>query len=341
MSRRWTLLLVAVMAVAGMAMSAGILIARQPVPDSLAGAQALTVVPISKRDFTDTRSVTMTVTPGTATPVLSPQTGRITAASIEAGQSISSGDRIIDIDGARIIALATSVPLWRSLERDMRGADVDALQSELARLGYDVWDTGVMDWSTRFAAADLLGMEDGYGGVPDSIPHDRFVWIPSATTTVETVDAEVGQPTDDTKALFTLAAVQTRVTIQIPDGALEGERDIALGDAALPVDASGEVDDLETIAAILASPQYAAAKETAKESGTVSLQLEWSLREPITVTVVPPGALFGLSGSTGCVAHDGVVVPVRIVTSQVGQTYVVPDSDIDSVDLNVEGLACP
>lgn len=51
-----------------------------------------------------------------------------------------------------------------------------ALQKELARLGYDVRESGVMDWSTRFATADLLGMDDG--GVPDSIPHDRFLWIP-------------------------------------------------------------------------------------------------------------------------------------------------------------------
>ena len=110
-----------------------ILIARQPVPGSLVEAQTLAAAPVSHRDFAD-------------------------------------GRRSLDIDREKIIALATDTPLWRPLERDMRGADVAALQKELARLGYDVRESGVMDWSTRFAAADFLGMDDGDGGVPDSIP---------------------------------------------------------------------------------------------------------------------------------------------------------------------------
>lgn len=273
MRRAWALDLLAALTLAGTGMSAGILIARQPVPDSLVEAQTLTAAPVSHRDFAD-------------------------------------GRRSLDIDREKIIALATDTPLWRPLERDMRGADVAALQKELARLGYDVRESGAMDWSTRFAAADLLGMDDGDGGVPDSIPHDRFLWIPSETVTVETVDAAVGQSADVTTPLFTLAAAQTEVRIQIPADALEGEREIAFGDTIIPVGDSGQIDDPEAIAVILASPQYAAAKETAKESDAVSFQMEWSLRESTLVTVVPPGALFGLSGSTGCIAHEGVVVPV-------------------------------
>lgn len=273
MRRAWALDLLAALTLAGTGMSAGILIARQPVPGSLVEAQTLAAAPVSHRDFAD-------------------------------------GRRSFDIDREKIIALATDTPLLRPLERDMRGADVAALQKELARLGYDVRESGVMDWSTRFAAADLLRMDDGDGGVPDSIPHDRFLWIPSETVTVETVDAAVGQSADVTTPLFTLAAAQTEVRIQIPADALEGEREIAFGDTIIPVGDSGQIDDPEAIAVILASPQYAAAKETAKESDAVSFQMEWSLRESTLVTVVPPGALFGLSGSTGCIAHEGVVVPV-------------------------------
>lgn len=341
MKRAWALHLLAATAVAGAGVSAGILIARQPVPDSLEGAHPLTAAPTSQRDFTDARTLTMTVKPGEATPVLSPRAGRITAVPIEAGSSLSSGQGSIGIDGVGLIALATEIPLWRPLDRDMRGPDVNALQKELSRLGYEVAETGVMDWSTRFAAADLLGMDDGDGGVPNTIPHDRFCWIPSATVAVETVNARVGQSADLTEPLFTLGAARARASVQVPDDALEGEREISLGELSIAVDASGEVSDPEAITAILDSPQYAAAKETNKESEEAALQVEWRLRESTRVTVVPPGALFGLSGSVGCIAHEGAVIPVRVLGSQLGQTYILPETEVAGVDLNVEGLTCP
>lgn len=40
---------------------------------------------------------------------------------------------------------------------------------------------------------------------------------------------------------------------------------------------------------------------------------------------MPPGALFALSGSTGCVRADGTAHPVTIVASSLGQTLVTFD----------------
>ena len=66
-SRRWLALTAFVALIAGAGgVSAGILIASPPTPASLASSSAPSTVPVTTREFTDTRSLTLTIPPGLA-----------------------------------------------------------------------------------------------------------------------------------------------------------------------------------------------------------------------------------------------------------------------------------
>jgi hypothetical protein len=45
--------------------------------------------------------------------------------------------------------------------------------------------------------------------------------------------------------------------------------------------------------------------------------------------------------TNACVFENGTPVPVSIVSSQLGRTYVLPTTPISAVDTAVEGRSCP
>ena len=79
-SRRWLALTAFVALIAGAGgVSAGILIASPPTPASLSSPSVPSTVPVTTREFTDTRSLTLTIPPASPHELTSPIAGRITA----------------------------------------------------------------------------------------------------------------------------------------------------------------------------------------------------------------------------------------------------------------------
>lgn len=75
-SRRWLALTAFVALIAGAGgVSAGILIASPPTPASLASSSAPSTVPVTTREFTDTRSLTLTISPASPHELTSPSPG--------------------------------------------------------------------------------------------------------------------------------------------------------------------------------------------------------------------------------------------------------------------------
>jgi hypothetical protein len=57
-----------------------------------------------------------------------------------------------------------------------------------------------------------------------------------------------------------------------------------------------------------------------------TLSAAFVLAAPITVSVVPPAALYALDGEHGCVTSGDEPLAVRIVGSELGQSFVVFDA---------------
>lgn len=320
----------------------GVLVARPPTPEALQPAQAPTSVPVSQREFADERSVTLTISATGERALRSPAQGRLTSLGISAGTPVESGQVVCAIDGRPIGALATSTPLYRPVEDGARGDDIAALNAELARLGYAAPASDAVDWRTRRALSQVLGVDDGAGGVPASFAPDSFLWIPAPQVTPTGVPAHLGDAVDAQTSLVELADAGAPPRLTIPQDAQPGARVILLGSQALPVPSDGVITDPSTVSAIMDSPEYAghlAAKGASAADGA-QLSVKWRLAEPLTVSVVPPAAVGGTAGRS-CVWQGGEAVEVTVVGSQLGQTYVSSDTALDSVDLGTEGRACP
>ncbi|WP_115727046.1 peptidoglycan-binding domain-containing protein [Actinomyces culturomici] len=317
----------------------GALVLPPPVPASLDAAPALDSAPVETRVIDDARTIPLAFVRGDTTSIPAPLSGKMTALPISVGDTLESGEEIARIDGTSLIALATTTPLYRPIVNALEGDDVRALQTELARLGYAVDATGIADWNTRRAAADLLGIDDGAGGVPAEVPTTGFAWIPAASVTVSGIEVGLGATVDPTAALLDVTDSVERGVLTLPKEAMPGDRVITLSTGALPVPADGVITDPDTIRAIKESDQYAAFT-TALGDGEGVFSVPWSLATPVSALVVPPSSLFGIIGADACVAHDGSVHKVRIVGSQLGQSYITSDDPLTDVDLDTEGLEC-
>lgn len=230
-------------------------------------------------------------------------------------------------------------PLYRPLRNGLRGDDVSALQAELARLGYTLSITGSVDWSTRWALADLLGIDDGAGGVPAEIPCESVVWIPAPSVTAASLDIALGQSLDPAEPMLSVTDSSERGVLTLPDEAIAGDRVLTLSTGALPVPADGVITDPETLTAIKDSDQYRAFS-AALGDGEGVFTVPWSLAAPISALVVPPSSLFGIVGADACIAQNGDIHRVQIIGSQLGQSYITSDDPLTVVDLHTEGLAC-
>ena len=184
-TRRWLALTAFVALIAGAGgVSMGILIASPPTPASLASSSAPSTVPVTTREFTDTRSLTLTIPPASPHELTSPIAGRITALQAATGTPVTSGSLPCEIDGLPLLALALSTPLYQDVVDGATGPDIAALNGELARLGYAApAESNRVTASTRAALASAMGVNDGAGGVPSRIEASHVLWIPAPTVT--------------------------------------------------------------------------------------------------------------------------------------------------------------
>ena len=101
------------------------------------------------------------------------------------------------------------------------------------------------------------------------------------------------------------------------------------------------INDPALTATILSSREYATFVRSAPSGdGPVQLPVSWKLASPITVTVVPPASVIG-DATNACVFASGTPIPVSVVSSQLGRTYVLTATPLSAVDTAVEGRSCP
>jgi peptidoglycan hydrolase-like protein with peptidoglycan-binding domain len=314
-------------------LSAAALWAAPSDPASLATPSAAAEVPVIVREFRDTRSVSLRITTAADVTLEAGSPGRVTASSCIPGGSLASGDSLVSLDDRPIVALATSTPLWRDLRAGDEGPDVEALQTELARLGASVAVDGRAGRVTMRAVARLFALagDDSLDGT--TMPVGRIIWLPAVTVAPASCAAAVGSTVAAGTALATIAGgIASASVVSMPSDLAVGERSVTVDEAVLPVEADGAIRAPEALAALAATPSYersaqvvaAGAADATGDSdgGRPPLAGELSLREPVEVGVVPPTSVYSLVGATACVASGGRAFAVTVVGSQLGRTFV-------------------
>lgn len=296
------------------------------------------IVPVAVSAFDDERQMAFAPVLGESVELMASDVGRVTATACIPGEVITSGSSPKTVDDRPLIALATSIPLWRDLHVGMRGYDVRALQEELVRLGRQVRVDGVFRTSTRAALAGVIGEASGLTAsraLPSGVlAASRVVWLPAPEQVVVDCAHGVGDMTTGIVAT-TGSAVAGLRREGATTGAVPGARVVRFEGIEALVEDDGLVRDPQLIAALEGS-WWAAG-----EPGPV--QLTYVLADPLEVTTVPPAALFGLAGGEGCVVAEGQPRPVSVIASSLGRTMVSFNDGADppsSVWLDPGALEC-
>lgn len=316
----------------------------RPIPASLATSPAPSEVPLTAEELTDARSVELTATLGEESAIVSPATGTITRTDCIAGGSIASGSTTFTVDKSPLVNLHTDTPLWRDLAFGTEGADVAALQKELARLGYDVQASGRFDWQTWVAwdaLAESLGGDTDYG----TLALNRVVWLPAQTNVIASCPIRLGQAAAAGATLVMLPTPILAASVKsYPADLVPGARilTVGTGDArtVLPSDEHGALT-AEGLTALAGTDAY---QRFALNPKDAVLQADLVLEKPVTVYPLPPAAVAMTGESSGCVAPaKGGPVPVTVVSSKLGRSYVTftEEPSVTSVRAVADkGLSC-
>lgn len=314
--------------------AAGAVLLDEGVPSSVAAPDGARVAPVSLETYDGLRHAQGTPRLAEPTTLTLGAAGRVRSSACMPGAAIASGSSPLVLDDRPVLALATAAPLWRDLDVGARGQDVTDLQAELARLGHAVTVDGVYGAGTRAAVRALLA-GIGVARPSGALAVSDVVWLPAPEVTVSACEVAVGDLFDGGE-VATVGGGVLAVEIAGTDP-LDGMVARFEGVTA-PVNPDRTVTD----PAFLAAVEGSAMLRWAQEEGAGTIELDLALAAPVPVAVVPPAAVFGLTGSAGCVAaDDGAVLPVLVVASALGQTLVQVDGPVpDRVLLEHEGLEC-
>jgi len=174
----------------------------------------------------------------------------ISKLDVAAGDTITSGKQLAEIDGQPMFALTGPVPAWRDLAPGETGPDVTELQQALGSLGY--YDEG--DMPGYYGAATEYAVTLYYehlGYTPPSsggVPAADVVFLPALPATVVAVNGgtgeQPGQPFLELAARGSLA-----LTGQLPPayaGQVKAGLEVTIYDEVTGIHATGTVADLGT-----------------------------------------------------------------------------------------------
>jgi len=125
----------------------------------------------------------------------SPGAVYISRLDVTAGRTISNGEKLAEIDGEPLFALAGRVPAWRDITPGESGPDVAELQKALASLGYYAGgDTpGFFGTATQDAVSAYY---EHLGNTPPAtggVPMTDVIFLPSLPAKVIAVNGAKGQ----------------------------------------------------------------------------------------------------------------------------------------------------
>ncbi|MBB6406686.1 hypothetical protein HNP00_004026 [Arthrobacter sp. AZCC_0090] len=323
-----------------LAFASGLAVAPTTTPDSLSRPTQATAVKVSATDFKDSRTVQVAVEQSGPRSLIAGLGGTVTSSACTEGGLLRSGTAAFAIDGEPLLSLATTTPLWRDLHPGDSGADVRSLQAELNQLGHGIGTTATVTSETLEAYAALaasLGSRTN-GAV---IERSRIVWLPDREQPVQKCTASVGSVVGQGQGLAELPpqATGARIT-NLPQRAAPGERRIAIDSSDFPMPADGRISDPGALGKLIRTPSFLAS-QTSDRPGIFAARYE--LAHSVRVLGVPPGAIFGLNATAGCISSRKEVHRVVILGSQLGVTFVsgVGVDALSEIDLKPEpGVLC-
>lgn len=280
---------------------------------SQAPAGALTAVVLRTTDIPSAASLAVRWDDGQTAVVRA--AGLVTAVFAADGERIECGDRVVEIDGAPLVAYCAPRPLWREVGGSTVGADAEEV-AEFLRASGDLDGSGSPEPAALTSA--IRSFQRGAGqAVTGTIAPGDMVWIGSPVE--PTVDIHVGDSVIDGDLALRVppAVVSARLDPARPaDGVDDSVFTLDDSDVPFDLDDGGNVVDVAALSAEVAAISSFEGDPPPVLTGSIRLA------QPREVASLPATSI--VSGSSGVCVHivadDGGAEPVavEVVGSSVG-----------------------
>lgn len=281
--------------------------------------------------FDDPQTVQVSLRIGADVPLSSLLGGRLTRSDCIEGTGISSGSSPLSIDGQALLALNTSMPLWRNLTYGDTGPDVLALRQSLIALGIEIPSEGSVDSKLIASVSALfLGFESSRTRLTE-IPFERIVWIPEQKVLLNKCLLHVGEIIEPGSNFASIQGQLLAVQIvDFPTSPLSGLRSLEVMGVQVQLDENSSSVNDAALETIRNSPEYKSAISATEKFDAVRPGII-RLVSPLKLTAVSPVTLFGIEGKTACVKSEIATYKVTIVGSKFGQTFINPVSGKEAI----------
>jgi peptidoglycan hydrolase-like protein with peptidoglycan-binding domain len=283
---------------------------------------------VTKQTLVDTQSSAGELGYGTATSVPGRLAGTVTALPA-VGSTVARGQALFRVDDLPVVLLYGTLPAYRPLAVDTKGADVEQFEKNLAALGYSGFTV-----DDTYSAATATAVKEWQAdlGLPETgtVEPGRVVYA-AGPVRVDTQEAAVGDPAQPGTALLTytgstrvvtvdlevadrrLAVKGAAVTVTLPDGRTLPGRVAAVRTVVTPADGAGGGSAAPTttieVTVTVADQKALAVLDAA------SVQVAFTASKRPDVLTVPVAALLALAeGGYGVEVVQGRstrIVPVR------------------------------
>jgi hypothetical protein len=236
-SRRRLVVAVIVVALAGAGVAVGITRPLGNGPKSNIGvvdnSDPTSLAAVTRQNLSSQTQVSATLGYAGSYSVVNQAQGTITSLP-SAGQVVSQGQVLYQVDGQPIVLLYGSTPAYRTLSEgvlpsDVKGPDVEQLNADLVALGY-VTSSELSPTSDEFDYWTKVGVEDLQAalGVTQNgtLSLGQVVFVSSAAR-VTTVSATLGAPAAPGQPVLTATSTTRQVSIALD---ADQQSEVAVGD---------------------------------------------------------------------------------------------------------------
>lgn len=258
--------------------------------DGGAALAGLSFTPITRQDLVRNEELDGTTGYGDASPLVLVLEGTLTKLPT-AGDEISAGDVIAEVNGQPVIAADGAVPLWRELSGGVEdGPDVLQVEQMLATLGYAAeHDVTVDDDWTSATTAAVKAFQEDHGQDDDGVIDLGEIVFIDGTVRVADVGGVVGQASSDAEIEVTSVTPIVSIDLDADDAGL-----LEAGDAV-----TVELSDGTEVPATVTDVGEA----TTDEQGTTTIPVEVSIDDPAVAealsTGTPVDVLVGVTEAQG------------------------------------------
>jgi hypothetical protein len=291
-------------------------------------------IPVDSKEVVDSHSVSISVV-GTGIQNVSPNIGGVlTAYTCQIKKPVKSGTSFVSIDDTPLLAFSTEIPFYRSLSVGDKGADAGAVKKELKRLGYKNVSSGnVFDSGAYSALSEVAKKANAPKAVSkNTVDLSYVIWLPTPKTLFNSCDAKLGDEVAPKDKIATVPSkIKSATVLDIPDDAIEGERILDFGNTTIPFSANSllsskdllEIEQSEAYLSALSGGGDGMMDDgSGGDDKNVTLTADYDLKTPVQASVVSPGSVI-IDGENSCVVSGNKVLPVLIIGSELGKSFIV------------------